>query len=156
MRKQSFESRPTPKPLERDIQRAILDYCAAERIFVRRRNVAGKQRLSGGYYVNLGTKGMSDLWLIVKGHHVECELHWTYRCRQCLFPPLKSSSCALQIHSHQKPQNLIHCHCRHYWKSRQVVAKVLDIAQQSAAFHETSYQNMMMRYYDEIRTIQCG
>lgn len=66
----------TRKPLERDVTRAILDYCAAERIFIRRRNVAGAQKLSGGRYVNLGKKGMSDLWGIMpkSGRHFECEV----------------------------------------------------------------------------------
>lgn len=62
------------KPLEKDIQRAILDYCKAERIFVQRRNVAGVQKLSGNRYVQLGKKGMADLWGIVKGIHFECEV----------------------------------------------------------------------------------
>lgn len=62
------------KPSESAVQRAILDYCAAERIFVQRRNVAGVQRMTGGHYVRLGTKGQSDLWGILDGRHWECEV----------------------------------------------------------------------------------
>lgn len=60
---------------EKDIQKAILDYCHAMRIFVQRRNVAGIQKLNGDRYVRLGTKGMADLWGIAKsGRHWECEV----------------------------------------------------------------------------------
>jgi hypothetical protein len=62
------------KVLEKDIQRAILDYCKAHRLFVQRRNVAGVQKLNGGRYVKLGTRGMSDLWGIKNGTHWECEV----------------------------------------------------------------------------------
>lgn len=63
------------KILESDIQRTILAYCAVSRIFVKRRNVAGAQQLNGGRWVRLGTKGMSDLWGILKdGRHFECEV----------------------------------------------------------------------------------
>jgi len=59
---------------ERDVQAAIIDYCHAEGIFVRRRNVAGGQKLTGGRYVRLGTKGEADLWGILCGRHWECEV----------------------------------------------------------------------------------
>ena len=62
------------KLLEKDVQRQILDYCKVMRIFVQRRNVAGVQRLNGGKYVQLGKRGMSDLWGIVRGVHFECEV----------------------------------------------------------------------------------
>lgn len=60
---------------ERDIQASILDYCAKTGIFARRRNVAGMQRLTGGHYVRLGTKGEADIWFILPGgRHGECEV----------------------------------------------------------------------------------
>ena len=62
------------KILEKDIQRAILDYCKAHRLFVQRRNVAGIQKLSGNRYVRLGTRGQADLWGIKNGIHWECEV----------------------------------------------------------------------------------
>ncbi len=61
------------KPLERDIQRAILDYCAAHRIFVQRRNVAGMTKIKDSY-IRLGTRGQCDLWGIKNGMHWECEV----------------------------------------------------------------------------------
>lgn len=61
-------------PSEADILRLILDWCKANRIFVRRRNVAGAQKLHGSY-VRLGNKGEADLWGILPGgRHFECEL----------------------------------------------------------------------------------
>lgn len=60
---------------ERDIQASILDYCAKTGIFAQRRNVAGMQRLTGGHYVRLGTKGEADIWGILRsGRHFECEV----------------------------------------------------------------------------------
>lgn len=62
---------------ESEVVRAILDYCAVERIFCKRRNVGavklthdtGKSR-----FVRFGEAGQVDLWGIVRGKHFECEV----------------------------------------------------------------------------------
>ncbi len=59
---------------ESDIQKDILNYCAAVGIFARRRNSAGRQKMKG-YWINLGEKGAADIWGILKGgRHFECEV----------------------------------------------------------------------------------
>ena len=65
-----------PKISEADVLRAITDWCAANRIFVRRRNVgAVKADYKGrSRFIRYGEAGQSDLWLIYQGKHVECEV----------------------------------------------------------------------------------
>lgn len=61
------------KILERHVQKAILDYCHAMRIFVRRRNVGAIK--TGSRYIRFNATGMADLWGITrKGRHWECEV----------------------------------------------------------------------------------
>lgn len=67
---------PQAKVLESSVQKSIMQWCEANRIFVRRRNVGaikadykGKSR-----FIRFGGTGQSDLWLIHEGRHVECEV----------------------------------------------------------------------------------
>lgn len=78
---------------EADVIRAILDYCAAERIFVQRRNVGAVKTAHS--FVRFNKPGMADLWGIRElGQHWECEvkrpgeepsgaqLTWLHECNQ--------------------------------------------------------------------------
>lgn len=59
--------------LERDVLALILDYCAAERIFVQRRNVGALK--IGKRFIRFAKPGQSDLWGILwNGRHFECEV----------------------------------------------------------------------------------
>lgn len=61
------------KVLERDVVRAIFDYCAAERIFIERRNVAALK--IGNRFIRCAKPGQADAWGIMKGgRHFECEI----------------------------------------------------------------------------------
>lgn len=60
------------KILERDVKRAVLDWCAAERIFVQVRNV-GAVKIDARF-IRFAKPGQADLWGIHKGRHFECEL----------------------------------------------------------------------------------
>jgi len=57
---------------ERDLLHLILDYCAAMRIFVQRRNVGAFK--IGTRYIRFAKPGQSDLWGLYGGRHFECEL----------------------------------------------------------------------------------
>lgn len=78
--------------LERHVKKAILDYCAAYRIFVQVRNVGAVK--TGTRFIRFNKSGMADLWGIGwNGRHWECELkrpgasptasqeEWLARCR---------------------------------------------------------------------------
>jgi hypothetical protein len=59
---------------EREVQKLILDYFNAQpRTRLYRRNV-GRAKLTGGIYVQFGRRGMSDLWGLSEGRHVEIEV----------------------------------------------------------------------------------
>ncbi len=60
------------KILERDVKKAILDYCAMRRIFVQVRNVGAVQIDSR--FIRFAKPGQADLWGIIGGRHFECEL----------------------------------------------------------------------------------
>lgn len=60
------------KVLERDVKRAVLDYCAAERVFVQVRNV-GAVKIDKRF-IRFAKPGQADLWFIMNGRHGECEL----------------------------------------------------------------------------------
>lgn len=76
-RKRPQTPRNALRAYEGEILRSILDYCAAERIFVKRRNVGGGKitvsKEGKRSYVKFGKAGQSDLWGIIRGRHVECE-----------------------------------------------------------------------------------
>lgn len=61
------------KILERDVKRAILDYCEIRNIFVESRNVGAVK--TGNRFIRYNRPGMADLWGIGRnGRHWECEL----------------------------------------------------------------------------------
>ncbi len=63
---------------ERDVLSAILSYCAVHRIFVQRRNTGAAVVPEGDgrkrRFIRYNKRGMADLWLIVQGRHIECEI----------------------------------------------------------------------------------
>ncbi len=61
------------KILERDVKRAVLDYCAMRHIFVQVRAV-GAVKIDSRF-IRFAKPGQADLWLILpNGRHGECEL----------------------------------------------------------------------------------
>lgn len=58
--------------LERDVKKAVLDWCAAERIFVQVRNV-GAVKIDKRF-IRFAKPGQADLWGLHQRTHFECEL----------------------------------------------------------------------------------
>lgn len=67
---------PTPRPHEKDIQRAVMDFLAASGFRVFRRNVAGILPMAHGGFMRVGEKGQADLygWHRETGRHIEVEV----------------------------------------------------------------------------------
>lgn len=61
---------------EAALQKSIIQWCEANRIFVRRRNVGAiKAQYKGkSRFIRFGETGQSDLWLIYGGFHIEVEV----------------------------------------------------------------------------------